>query len=209
MRMQTMGKACSAAFLALLLVGGAASRAHAGWGTLTVNGTMDGSIDSTSFSTATFTAVASFDPSAVLGGSGYSAYPAIYTFDIGGVGTFTTVASAGVNAVVIQPPQVLGFGTYGVEIQDQTNAATAFYNAASTFLIPPGDWETLFSSPPQATPFEQSAALVLPLVGGGTLTADFDSFGATASLVIPEPCSVALLGLGIAVSAPLRRSRRR
>ena len=207
--MRTIGKACAATLLALLLVDGAANRAIAGPDTLTITGTMDGSIDSTSFSVTTFTAVASFDPSAVLGGGGYSAYPAIYTFDISGVGTFTTVATPGVNAVIIQPPQVLGYGTYGVEIQDQTNAATAFYNAASTFLIPPGDWEMLFSSPPLTTPFEQSAALVLPLVGGGTLTADFDSFGVTAALVIPEPGTLALLGLGLAVTAPLRRSRRR
>jgi hypothetical protein len=208
MRMRTIGKACAATLLALL-VGGAASRALADPDTLTITGTMDGSIGSTPFSVTSFTAVASFDPSAVLGGGGYSAYPAIYTFDISGVGSFTTVATTGVNAVVIQPPQVLGFGTYGVEIQDQANAATAFYNAVSTFLIPPGDSETLFSSPPLTTPFEQSAALVLPLVGDGTLTADFDSFGATATLLIPEPGTLALLGLGLAITAPLRRSRRR
>jgi hypothetical protein len=206
--MRIIGQACAATLLALPLVGGLAGRALAVPDTLTITGTMDGSVDSTPFSVTSFTAVASFDPSAVLGGGGYSAYPAIYTFDISGVGTFTTVATTGVNAVVIQPPQVLGYGTYGVEIQDQSNAATAFYNAVSSFLVLPGDWETLFSSPSLSTPFEQSAALVLPLVGGETLTADFDSFGATAALVIPEPGSLVLLGLGLAVTTPLRRSRR-
>jgi hypothetical protein len=209
MRVRIMGKACAAPLLALLLAGGVTGRAYAGPETLTLSGTMHGSVNSSSFAITTFTAIASFDPSALLDGGGYSAYPAIYTFDISGVGSFTTVAIAGVNAVLIQPPQVLGFGTYGVEIQDQANAATAFYNAASTFLVPPGDWETLFSAPPQTTPFEQSAALVLPLVGGGTLTADFDSFGPSASLVIPEPGTLALLGLGLVVTAPLCRTRRR
>ena len=181
--------------------------------TLTLTGTIDGSVNGIPFAVnVPFTAVASFDPSADAGGGGYGAYPPIYTLTFSSVGNIHDRGrQSGVNAGRHSPPQVTwASAPTGWRSRSQAMSATRSTMPSATFLIPPGATsETLFSSPPLATYQQPSAALVLPLVGGGTLvTANFDSFDATATLLIPEPGTLALLGLGLAVhraAAPIAR----
>lgn len=199
-------RAFALALLTMGLVGGMAERAQAGPATLTITGFIDGSVGSTTFADAAFTAVASFSPSADLGGGGYGVYPASLTFAIVGVGTYTTAPDPDLLALIIGPPANPGLGVYGVVIPSRTGPLNQFFDAASTFLVPGGNVETLFSA---TTTFQQNPPFIEYLLGGSTLTVtDFDSLGATASLLVPEPGTLTLLAVGLAVTSRLRRLRR-
>jgi hypothetical protein len=199
---RAMSKIWAVAPLALVLMGWTAERAVAGPGTLTITGTMDGLLGIAPMTSAAFTAVANFSSAAELGGGGFSIWPATVTFTIAGVGT--SVPLTGMFAVTIAPPYPTGYGPYGVELFGPPTVSE-FFDTASTFLTPPGDTETIYSNP---TNFTQYETFTIPLTGGGTFTeTSFDSLGATATLIVPEPASLGLLAVGIATMARLRRRR--
>ena len=197
-----------AALLVVVRLGFAIEPAHAAPATLTLGGTINGSVDGTALTDATpFTVIASFAPSTNLAGrgSGVDVYPAALTFLIDNV-AYNVVPYAGLLAETIGPPANPGLGTYGVVIPSYTGPLNAFFNTATTGVGTGGSAQTVFSNP---TVYEQPTLapyFVENLVGGGTLVVtDFVSLDGTASESVPEPGSLALLGLGLAPLLMLRR----
>jgi hypothetical protein len=202
----TMGSAWAIALLGLVLAGGTAERAHADPGTLTIGGTMDGTVDGSAFTAAPFTAVATFlwsedmIPAAVP----VASFPTSLSFDIGGEGTFTTAPGAEIFAVLYQPPV---FGTYGVELQYSPDPSTS--SAVSAFFATE-TWDALTQTftLSDLTDTANNAPFSLPLADGGTLQIDnFDSVNPTATVFASEPGSLGLVGLGLTATGLFRRRR--
>ncbi len=200
-----MRNARAGMLLALLLTGGAVAPAGASPTTVTISGTMDGTVDGTPFSGAVFTAVATSD-GPTLGGGGYTVYPSTLTFDIAGIGT--SLPLTGAYAITIGPPQMLTYAAYAVELSASGATVTGFFNAMANVILPSGGMETLFSAPPAepGVSFEAAGSFVLSLADGSTVTeTGFDSLDSTAA-VIPEPATLAVLGVGLAALGLSRQS---
>lgn len=200
-----MRNARAGMLLALLLTGGAVAPAGASPTTVTISGTMDGTVDGTPFSGVAFTAVATSD-GPTLGGGGYTVYPSTLTFDIAGIGT--SLPLTGAYAITIGPPQMLTYAAYAVELSASGATVTGFFNAMANVILPSGGMETLFSAPPAepGVSFEAAGSFVLSLTDGRTVTeTGFDSLDPTAA-VIPEPNTLAVLGVGLAALGLSRQS---
>jgi PEP-CTERM motif-containing protein len=199
---------CTGALLALALVSGMTERAEAGPATVTLAGTIDGSVDGTSLADNTpFTVIASFRPSANLAGGGYGAYadPGL-TFIIDS-NTYVVAPNPSLLLVTIDPPIDVGLGIYGVSIPSQTGPLNVFFDAATTTVTIGGSMQTVYSD---LTTYQQPSPFTESLVGGGTLfVTNFDSLDPTATETVPEPATLALLGVGLATTVPLRRRRHR
>jgi len=198
-----MGRVWGVALLALALAGGTAERAEANPATVTITGTADGSVNGTPFTSAPFTAVASFYWSADVLSSfdPVASYPASLSFTIGGAGPYTSVPGTEIFAVLYQPASF--GGNYAIEIQTASSNVLEAFGATS--------WDSTTQTVQLASlSFASSAPpFSVPLTGGGSLQINtFDSLGSTASILAPEPGSMSLFGLGLATTALLRRRRR-
>lgn len=185
-----------AALAVLALCCGVAPPAMAA-GTLTITGTMTGSVDGNPFSGASFTAVTTlfWNNDLVPSGQPLAVFPSPLTVTLTGdpsfAGTYTSLPGAEIFTVLKQPAYT-GNGTYGFEIQDDVDslATVGAYFSSQTFqpLTQTLLWSGL-TDPFQTDPFD------VPLVGGGMLNvASFDSQGDTASIAVPEPNTFAVFG---------------
>ena len=116
----------AAALTALALCCGTAASAVAGPGTLTITGTMTGSVDGNAFTGASFTAVTTFhwNSDLIPRDQPIAVYPSTVTVTLAGdpsfAGTYASVPGTEIFTVLKQPAYT-GNGTYGFEIQDDVS----------------------------------------------------------------------------------------
>ena len=190
---RAISAACTGALLALALVGGMTERAEAGPATVTLAGTIDGSVNGTSLADNTpFTVIASFRPSANLAGGGYGAYadPGL-TFIIDS-NTYVVAPNSSLTLVTIAPPIDVGLGIYGVSIPSQTGPLNVFFDAATTTVTAGGNIQTVYSTwpPISSPPHSPSPWWVAARLSSPISTASIPPRPRSCPNPPPLPCSV-------------------
>ena len=168
--------------------------AQAGIVTYTLaGGTIDGSLNGTSFSGANFTITANADPKdfvdGTLTGSPLLSQPAVSTMTIDGFSPFQ-ITTVNFGPWLFYLDEELAYGGFGYQVSPDAVAGIAVLGAASTvsgISTVSGD---LFAQTPTLTTTAGDLVLVYGLFGVGTFS------GAFSPGTVPEPSSMAIFGLG-------------
>ena len=168
--------------------------AQAGIFTYTLaGGTIDGSLNGTSFSGANFTITANADPKdfvdGTLTGSPLLSQPAVSTMTIDGFSPFQ-ITTVNFGPWLFYLDEELAYGGFGYQVSPDALFGIAVLGAASTvsgISTVSGD---LFAQTPTLTTTAGDLVLVYGLFGVGTFS------GAFSPGTVPEPSSMAIFGLG-------------
>lgn len=196
--------ALAGALLAVALIAGPPQRAEADPGTVTLSGYLTGSAGLTQFTNQQFTAVASFHwYDFVQSNAMDTVYPSSLTFTIGG-NSYTSVPDDAIDTIIWNAGQS-PIGNYGIEL-DATSLTDATGNIVGFFES--GAYQPATQTVLLSDPLVQGGVLSMLLTDGDTLTIDsIDSFDPTASIFVPEPAALGLLGFGLVATVGLRRRR--